>query len=179
VFECDALDIISLHGYYGSGNTDQPWYDLLIQEGYCDPVTGASCGVLRPKALQHKKLIMVEEWSFSRGKDDNFAHRNGDIWAQSHALNVRGIPWVYWDIRSGGDEYCDDDGCKEVSIDGQSGSAWSVLASQFGEAYNSATEFDWSRYFPVNTGAKYLAVPQNGQGAISVSIAFHFWQDSK
>lgn len=161
VFLCPAIDIISFHGYFtaksktSSGGADQPWYDLFISE--------ALGGVLRPKALAHNKLLMAEEWAYSGPQSGLGARQTSEIQAQGHALNVRGIPWVYWDAMSGPDGYCDDDGCKEVSVDGQSGSPWAVLTGLMQEAWGSATEFDWSRYFPENPDAVFLPVPDNAQ----------------
>jgi hypothetical protein len=143
VFECDAVNIIAFHGYYTDDG--KAWLNLFSEEDIG--------GILRPKALQHNKLLMVEEWSYSRGRDDNFVNQKGDIEAQGKALNLRGIPWLYWDIMSGADGWCDADGCKEVSIDGNG--PWPALASVMKEPDGSSTEFDWSKYFPNNpsTGA--------------------------
>ncbi|KAH8901696.1 hypothetical protein GQ53DRAFT_740463 [Thozetella sp. PMI_491] len=160
-FDCAALDIIAFHGYFKASGTcstcgaDQPWYDLFIQQAWG--------GILRQKALDKNKLLMVEEWSYTNDQAHLGTEQLGEIWAQGHALNVRGIPWIYWDVMSGADGYCDSDGCKEISVDGGGGSPWSVLSGVMGEALTSSTEFDWSRFFPTNPNAVLLAIPDNGK----------------
>ncbi|KAK7414955.1 hypothetical protein QQX98_006280 [Neonectria punicea] len=130
VFECKAVDIIAFHGYYPDNG--EAWLNLFSGEELN--------GVLRPKALKYNKLVMVEEWSYTRGEDDNFANQKADIKTHGQALNLRGIPWLYWDVRTKDDEYCDTDGCTEVSVDGSS--PWPVLSSVMKQASNSITEFD-------------------------------------
>lgn len=51
-------------------------------------------GQLVKKALDAGKLVMVEEWVHLGSSSTDETFQSSDIWAQSHALNVRGIPWV-------------------------------------------------------------------------------------
>lgn len=131
---CDSLDVIALHAYLDSSkeNVDQQWYDLLIQGGD-----------FRSKMLEAKKLPFVEEWAYSPGNPSYT--KPGDLWAQGHSLNVRGVPWTYWDVITGNEDCV---GCesKEVSVDNGAGSAWEQLQVVLNEAPAMDTEFDWSKY---------------------------------
>jgi hypothetical protein len=52
---------------------------------------------------------------------------------------------------AGDDNRCPESGWfsrQEVSVYGEAGSAFEMLAEMMREAQSSATEFDWSRYMP-------------------------------
>jgi hypothetical protein len=125
VFQCGAIDIVSIHGYYSG---QDKWCSLL-----------GSSSSLVTKARQSGKLVMAEEWVNQGG------NKPADIAAQGHALNALGIPWTYWDVMTG-NEGCQSCGSNEVSLDGGAGSAWAALQGVIGEASRSPSNFDWSRF---------------------------------
>lgn len=131
---CDNLDVIALHAYLNSGaeNVDQQWYDLLIQGGD-----------FRNRMIGVKKLPFIEEWAYEPGNPSYT--KPGDVWAQGHSLNVRGVPWTYWDVMTG-NENCNGCESKEISVDNGAGSAWEALQTVLKEAPSFQTEFDWSKY---------------------------------
>ncbi|KAF2099185.1 hypothetical protein NA57DRAFT_76415 [Rhizodiscina lignyota] len=141
---CADLDVIALHAYLSSSNenVDQQWYDLLVEGGD-----------FRNAITSHTKLLFVEEWSYLPGNPSYT--KQSDIWAQGHSLNVRGVPWTYWDVMSG-DENCPACESKEVSVDGGAGSSWDSLQTVLKEASSAATDFDWSKYIAMNSGATQL-----------------------
>ena len=81
VFQCAAIDIISLNRYYaqsGASNAGQPWCNLFKQ-----------ARVLVPEALNYGKLIMAEEWvCICNGGSGS---KTSDIQAHDHSLNALGI----------------------------------------------------------------------------------------
>jgi len=67
------------------GAASATWYGLLYQAAWQ--------GALRIAADRTGKLVMVQEFD-SMVPNTQMTNRNDDIYWQSHAMNVRGIPWV-------------------------------------------------------------------------------------
>ncbi|KAK9240820.1 hypothetical protein V1525DRAFT_139772 [Lipomyces kononenkoae] len=165
VFQCGAIDIISLHGYYqqsGGANAGQPWCNLLSRTG-----------VLVPQALKYGKLIMAEEWVYNGGSGTKI----GDIQVQGHALNALGIPWTYWDIMQGS-ESCSSCSNAEVSIDNASG-AFGALSSMMKEAFSTTTVFDWSPYFGYYSDATAITDGTCGANSDSCTWGCEGWTCSE
>jgi hypothetical protein len=83
-FECPAVDVIGIHGYYGmdyDATAGTPWANIFIPGN-----------TLTSRALGNK-LLLVEEMAYMHTKF-GLAYKKAAIWDQGNALNYRGIPWV-------------------------------------------------------------------------------------
>lgn len=83
-FECPAVDVIGIHGYFAEGNgltAGTPWANLFLPSN-----------TLTARSLD-KKLLLVEEWAYVH-TDRGHHYKKKAIFDQGNALNYRGIPWV-------------------------------------------------------------------------------------
>ncbi|KAF2657585.1 glycoside hydrolase family 5 protein [Lophiostoma macrostomum CBS 122681] len=78
--DCDAIDILSVHGYMGKAS-DWAYF-----------ITGDQSVLTQANAAN--KLVMVEEWGVSTDDQDNFD-------TQVKVFNDAGIPWLYWQVVPG------------------------------------------------------------------------------
>lgn len=108
-FDCEAVDIIGIHGYYkqaedGSETAGTPWAKMFVPG---NTLTARAKGREELKKLGKKKeegkrrgegdgrgkLLLVEEWSYVNTKL-GLTYKKQSIFDQGNALNWRGIPWV-------------------------------------------------------------------------------------
>lgn len=88
VFDCAAIDVIGLHGYFSKRNdatAGTPWAQMLVP---------GNTLTARAKGKKGKgKLLLVEEWEYVN-TDFGLFYKKEAIFDQGNALNMRGIPWV-------------------------------------------------------------------------------------
>ncbi|KAF1986872.1 glycoside hydrolase family 5 protein [Aulographum hederae CBS 113979] len=124
---CDAIDIMSVHGYMGKAG-DWAYF-----------VTGDK-SVLR-QANGVGKHVMIEEWGVTSSSQDGFA-------AQVKVFNDAGLPWLYWQVvpgkdqtQSGAPSNCGYDGF-EIGVASSKGNVGSAVGTANGKtAYQ-----DWTGY---------------------------------
>ena len=84
-FNCKAIDILGIHGYFEQ-KQDQtagtPWLKIFTP-GH----------ELTARAHKENKLLLVEELSYIH-TDFGLHYKKQAIFDQGNALNYRGIPWV-------------------------------------------------------------------------------------
>ncbi|KAJ3161041.1 hypothetical protein HDU86_007660 [Geranomyces michiganensis] len=119
VLNCDAIDVISIHGYFDKPSTrTDKWENLLVP--------------LVAKAKAADKLILVEEW-YSRYPsldDQGVAIKSADMRIQSLSMARAGVPSIYWDaMKRPEGTLCDGTSWSregdDISVDGP---WWSVVA---------------------------------------------------
>ncbi|KAI1666137.1 Cellulase [Pyrenophora tritici-repentis] len=126
--QCDAIDIISIHGY-NSRAGDWAYF-----------ITG-DAEVVTP-SKEAGKNVMIEEWGVSVDYQDGFD-------AQVKVFNDAGIPWLYWQVvpgldgsQSGAPTNCGYD-TFEIGLDSSKGDVASAIS-----AANAATAAQsWADYF--------------------------------
>ncbi|KAF2263148.1 hypothetical protein CC78DRAFT_569183 [Lojkania enalia] len=143
-FDCPAVDVISVHGYYTAkedATAGTPWANMFLPGN-----------TLTARALG-KKLLLVEELAYVHNKM-GLAYKKGAIWDQGNALNFRGIPWIYSHLTTK-----DEGTSSRVSILRSPIFAIGALADALKRAYTSRSNFDWSKYLagpPALTNATEL-----------------------
>ncbi|CAN9123364.1 unnamed protein product [Alternaria alternata] len=125
--QCDAIDIISMHGYMSKAS-DWAYYIT----GDKEVLSGARAA---------GKNIMMEEWGVSTDFQDSFD-------TQAQIFNDAGVPWLYWQFVPGldGSEPGAPTGCGydgfEIGLDSPKGDAAGAIA-----AANAATAAQsWANY---------------------------------
>ena len=93
VLECDAIDVIGIHGYYSKqsdATAGAPWANMFV------PGNTLTSRVLgdEKEGKGKGKLLLVEEWSYVHSEEFGLFYKNEAVWDQGNALNYRGIPWV-------------------------------------------------------------------------------------
>jgi hypothetical protein len=84
-FECDAIDVIAIHGYYAQeeeATAGTNWAKMFIPGN-----------TLTARAEGKNKLLLVEEMAYVH-TELGLTYKQQAIWDQGNALNYRGIPWV-------------------------------------------------------------------------------------
>ncbi|KAF2732041.1 hypothetical protein EJ04DRAFT_536272 [Polyplosphaeria fusca] len=146
-FDCPAVDVIGVHGYYSAENPDEatagtPWANLFMPGN-----------TLTSRALG-KKLLLVEEFSYIMSQAGlNF--KKSHIFDQGNALNYRGIPWLYSYITTG-----DEGTTSKVSITRDRRYAIGGLALALQHASTSRSNFNWSPFLPRATPFTNTTLPQ-------------------
>ncbi|KAF2470699.1 uncharacterized protein BDR25DRAFT_286871 [Lindgomyces ingoldianus] len=132
-FDCKAVDVIGIHGYYSASNdatAGTAWANMFLPGN-----------TLTSRALG-KKLLLVEEMAYMN-TDNGLVYKKSAIWDQGNALNYRGIPWMYSTAST------EDEGTSSrVSILRAHNFAVGALASILQSAYRARSNFDWSPYLP-------------------------------
>ncbi|KAI9753777.1 MAG: hypothetical protein M4579_005011 [Chaenotheca gracillima] len=77
---CDAIDIMSVHGYMTAADQWQYFIPSLEQQ-----------------AAAKGKLLMIEEWGVTGDPSGQFAD-------QVAVFNDAGVPWLYWQVVPGADQ---------------------------------------------------------------------------
>lgn len=119
---CDAIDIMSIHGYVG---TAAFWTGFL-------PSNEASTAA-------QNKLLMVEEWGVSTDYQDGFD-------AQAAAITAQGIPFTYWQFTEYDATDCQGSCCNagwdgfEVGLTSGKGNAKAAIQN----ADSAQAKQDWS-----------------------------------
>ena len=85
-FECPAVDVIGIHGYFaqgedGTSTAGTSWANMFLPGN-----------TLTARALANK-LLLVEEWSY-KNTGLGLSYKKQALFDQGNALNRRGIPWV-------------------------------------------------------------------------------------
>ena len=91
VFECEAIDVIGIHGYYSKqsdATAGTPWANMFV------PGNTLTARAQGGKDGAGGKLLLVEEWSYVHSDEFGLFYKNEAVWDQGSALNYRGIPWV-------------------------------------------------------------------------------------
>ncbi|KAJ5899641.1 beta-1-3-mannanase [Penicillium taxi] len=124
---CDAIDIVSIHGYMSEAS-DWAYF-----------VTG-DASVLK-KANSTGKHVMIEEWGVSTSYEDSFD-------TQVKVFNDAGMPWLYWQVIPGKDQTQDGalDSCGydgyEIGLNSSKGDVAKAIADA-----NTVTAFQsWNGY---------------------------------
>ena len=119
---CDAIDIMSIHGYVGTADF---WTSFLPS----NEANSAAQG----------KLMMVEEWGVSTSDQDNFD-------AQAAAITAQGIPFTYWQFTEYDATDCSGSCCDggwdgfEVGLTSGKGNAQAAIQA----ADSTGAKQDWS-----------------------------------
>jgi hypothetical protein len=132
-FECDAVDVIAIHGYYSADaekSSGTNWANMFIPG---NTLTSWALG---------KKLLLVEEMSYIKS-ENGLHYKQAEIWDQGNALNYRGIPWVYSKATTGSEGTT-----TNVNVLLPDYSAIGALKDVLKRASTSRSNFDWSRYVP-------------------------------
>ncbi|KAF2005077.1 glycoside hydrolase family 5 protein [Amniculicola lignicola CBS 123094] len=144
-FDCAAIDVIGVHGYYSakpSATAGMPWANMFLPGN-----------TLTARALAKKKLILVEEWEY-QNTGLGFGYKKAHVWDQGNALNYRGIPWIYSYVTTG-----DEGNSARISITRAPNFAIGALAETLKSAYTSRSNFNWAKYIPAPpTGLTNLTV---------------------
>ncbi|ORY16380.1 beta-1,3-mannanase [Clohesyomyces aquaticus] len=134
---CDALDIMSVHGYMGKA-TDWAYF-----------ITGDKSVLKQANAAG--KHVMIEEWGVSTSNTDNFDK-------QVAVFNDAGVPWIYWQVvpgldgsQTGAPSSCGYDSY-EIGLNSPKGDVAGAIA-----AANSATaNQSWVGYVSEKSGMGYI-----------------------
>jgi hypothetical protein len=92
VFECKAIDVIGIHGYFSKTpdrTAGTPWADMFLPG---NTLMGRAMG--KGKKGKGGKLLLVEEWAYVHNEAFGLFYKKEAVFDQGNALNYRGIPWV-------------------------------------------------------------------------------------
>ncbi|KAF2272908.1 uncharacterized protein EI97DRAFT_470014 [Westerdykella ornata] len=148
-FNCDAIDVIGIHGYYamdenGEATAGTNWAKMFIPGN-----------TLTARAEEKKKLLLVEEMAYIH-TELGLTYKQQAIWDQGNALNYRGIPWIYSKINNGGEGTT-----STVSILRDDTAAIGALKDVLKRAYGSRSKFNWSKFLsppPALSNSTYVAL---------------------
>ncbi|KAF2199608.1 hypothetical protein GQ43DRAFT_419909 [Delitschia confertaspora ATCC 74209] len=130
-FECDAIDVIAIHGYYAASaetSAGTNWANMFLPGN-----------TLTSRALG-KKLLLVEEMSYIKSVN-GIHYKKAEVWDQGNALNYRGIPWLYSKVTTEGEGTS-----SNINILFASRFAIGALKDVLTRAFASRSNFDWSRF---------------------------------
>ncbi|CBX93146.1 hypothetical protein IAQ61_008874 [Plenodomus lingam] len=151
VFECAAIDVIGIHGYFSKEDTataGTPWAKLFMP---------GNTLTARAKDREGKgKLLLVEEWAYVDSKFGTF-YKKEAIFDQGNALNLRGIPWIYSHLTT-----LDEGRSARVNPLRTEYTAWTALKDVLKRAYTTRSNFNWDKYLPPPSAG--LAKRQDSDG---------------
>ncbi|KAF4303459.1 putative beta- -mannanase protein [Botryosphaeria dothidea] len=126
---CDAIDIISVHGYMSKA-TDWAYF-ITGDASILDAVEAAGTG----------KKVMLEEWGVAADSQDGFEK-------QVAVFNGAGVPWLYWQVVPGKDQTqegapasCGYDGF-EIGLESSKGDVHAAVSA----AKSATAAQDWTGY---------------------------------
>ncbi|KAF2847684.1 glycoside hydrolase family 5 protein [Plenodomus tracheiphilus IPT5] len=137
VFDCAAIDVIGIHGYFSKENTataGTSWAKLFVP--------GNTLTARAQKKDGKGKLLLVEEWAYVDSKFGSF-YKKEAIFDQGNALNVRGIPWLYSHLTT-----LNEGRTARVNPLRTEYTAWTALKDVLKRAYTTRSNFDWAKYLP-------------------------------
>ncbi|CAE7023168.1 hypothetical protein HRS9139_00845 [Pyrenophora teres f. teres] len=141
VFECEAIDVIGIHGYYSKqkdATAGTPWADMFVPG---NTLTARALG--DGKGKEKGKLLLVEEWSYMHNEDFGLFYRNEAVWDQGAALNYRGIPWLYSHLTP-----LPESPSPGINPLHPHTTTWPVLRSLLRESHTTRSAYTWTPYLP-------------------------------
>ncbi|KAF2837062.1 glycoside hydrolase family 5 protein [Patellaria atrata CBS 101060] len=138
LLECDAIDVIGIHGYWPS-TSETPagtlWANLL------SPQSQTSF------KARGTKLILVEALTYIIG-EKGISGKFADIWEQANAINLRGVPWLFASTSQNPD-------VRDVEIDVHDSTEMKRLGDLIGQANSAPSEWDWNKYLKQSPFTKH------------------------
>ncbi|KAL1792293.1 hypothetical protein ACET3X_008800 [Alternaria dauci] len=141
VFECSAIDVIGIHGYFdktAERTAGTPWADMFVPG---NTLTGRAMG--KGKKGKESKLLLVEEWAYVHNPDFGLFYKKEAIFDQGNALNYRGIPWIYSHLTT-----LSEGTTSRINPLHPTYTTWPALTTILTHAATARSNFNWTRYLP-------------------------------
>ncbi|KAG9185546.1 hypothetical protein G6011_06877 [Alternaria panax] len=142
VFECGAIDVIGIHGYFdkraGERMAGTAWADMFVPG---NTLTGRAMGKGRKR--KYGKLLLVEEWAYVYNEELGLFYKKEAVWDQGNALNLRGIPWIYSHLTT-----LSEGKTSGINPLHPTYTTWPALRDILRRSVISRSNFNWTRYLP-------------------------------